>query len=484
MIKSPGLLTDLYQLTMACGYWKLGMAGREAVFHLNFRRNPFGGGYSVACGLEQVVELLRAWRFSRDDAAYLATLEGNDGEPLFERGFLDYLVSLELAVDVDAVPEGTAVFPFEPLLRVRGPLAQCQILETPLLTIVNFHTLIATKAARVCHAAGDDPVLEFGLRRAQGIDGGLSASRAAVVGGCSATSNVLAGRRWGVPVKGTHAHSWVMAFADELEAFEAYADALPNNCIFLVDTYDTEQGLHHAVRVGEALRRRGHEMIGIRLDSGDLGALSRKAREILDAAGFPDAGVVASSDLDEHRIARLKAEGARIDVWGVGTRLATAYDQPALGGVYKLTSIRDTSSGWRHCLKLSEDPIKISNPGIQQVRRYHDGGVFVGDVIYEETLGRSSVRVSAGNRERAVPADAEAEDLLVPVARQGEILYQPGAVAALRERTLAQLAALPDDVVRLQDPATYPVDLDRRLHRLKEKLVTEARSAVGRESHS
>ena len=302
------LLTDLYQLTMAYGYWKLGRAEQEAVFHLFFRKPPFAGGYAVAAGLETAIEFLRAFRFDESDIAYLASLTGNDGRPLFDAEFLGHLGELRLAVDVDAMPEGTVAFGQEPLVRVRGPILQCQLLETPLLNIINFQTLIATKAARICEAAGDDSVLEFGLRRAQGIDGALSASRAAYIGGCSATSNVLAGKLFGIPVKGTHAHSWVMSFDTEAESFEQYAAVMPNNCVFLVDTYDTLDGVRQAAEVGKKLRRQGHELVGIRLDSGDLAYLSIEARKILDEAGFPDAGIVASNDLDEHLIENLRTQ--------------------------------------------------------------------------------------------------------------------------------------------------------------------------------
>jgi nicotinate phosphoribosyltransferase len=281
------LLTDLYQLTMAYGYWKTGRAEHESVFHLFFRKPPFGGGYTIACGLEPVIEWLQNFRFAPDDLNYLATLSGNDGKPLFERAFLDYLGRLRLSLDIDAIPEGTVVFPHQPLIRVRGPILQGQLLETALLCLVNFNTLIATKAARICAAARGEPVLEFGLRRAQGMNGALDASRSAHVGGCASTSNVLAGKRYGIPVRGTHAHSWVMSFDDELEAFEAYAQAMPNNCVFLVDTYDTLDGVRHAIDVGRKLRARGHEMVGIRLDSGDLAWLSIEARKLLDDAGFP-----------------------------------------------------------------------------------------------------------------------------------------------------------------------------------------------------
>ncbi|MCA9701804.1 MAG: nicotinate phosphoribosyltransferase, partial [Myxococcales bacterium] len=314
-----GLQTDLYQLTMAQGYWKLGRADEEAVFHLGFRKHPFAGAFAIACGLEQAIDLVEGLGFSQAQRSYLASLVGNDGKALFDAGFLDWLGALRPTVDIDAMAEGTACFAHEPLLRVRGPLIQCQLLETALLTIINFQTLIATKAARIAAAAEGDPVLEFGLRRAQGLDGGLSASRAAYVGGCIGTSNVAAGARFGIPVRGTHAHAWVMSFAEEREAFAAYAEAMPNNCVFLVDTYDTLRGVERAVEIGKELRGRGHEMVGVRLDSGDLATLSLGARKILDAGGFAKAAIVASNDLDERRIVALKRAGAAIDVWGVGT---------------------------------------------------------------------------------------------------------------------------------------------------------------------
>ena len=289
---SLALLTDLYQLTMACAYWKSGTADKEAAFHLTFREAPFQGGFTIASGLEPAIEWLKAFQFSDPDLAYLATIPGPDKQPLFGKDFLDYLRKFKFSCDVDAVPEGTVVFPHEPLLRVQGPLLQAQLLETPLLNFLNFQSLIATKAARICLAARGEPVIEFGLRRAQGIDGGLTASRAAYVGGCAGTSNVLAGKTFGIPVSGTHAHSWVMSFDNEKQAFEEYAQALPNNCIFLVDTYDSLEGVRHAVEVGKELRQRGSELVGIRLDSGDLAFLSIEARKILDKSGFSNAAII------------------------------------------------------------------------------------------------------------------------------------------------------------------------------------------------
>ena len=481
-VPSPGLLTDLYQLTMAYGYWRSGMADHDAVFHLFFRKNPFRGGYAIAAGLEQALTLLGRWGFDDEALAYLADLTGNDGAPLFSADFLAWLRDTPLRLDIDAIPEGTAVFPHAPLLRVRGSLIQAQLLETVLLTLLNFETLIATKAARVCHAAAGDAVLEFGLRRAQGIDGGLSASRAAYVGGCSATSNVLAGRLFGIPVKGTHAHSWVMAFPDEDAAFAAYAAAMPNNCIFLVDTYDTLEGVRAAVRAGQALRARGHRLVGVRLDSGDLAALSRAARQILDEGGFPDAAVVASDSLDEHRILELKAQGARIDIWGVGTNLVTARDQPALGGVYKLAAIRAPGSGtWAPRIKLSEQPIKVSNPGIQQVRRYIAAdGTLLGDVLYQEGEQLDAVRgtfldPSDLKTVHTLPDAARSEDLLVPVLRGGQRVYTPPPLADVQARARAQVAALPGDLTRLDAPPedTWPLGLSAGLAQTKARLLAE-----------
>ena len=381
---SLGLLTDLYQMTMAYGYWKTDKKDLEAVFHLFFRQNPFRGGFAIAAGLATAVEYLENLHFDQAELDCLSTLRGNDERPLFDRAFLDYLSRMRLLCDVDAVPEGTAVFPNEPLLRVKGPLVQAQLLESAMLNIINFQTLIATKAARVVMAAAGDQVIEFGLRRAQGIDGALSAARAAYIGGCQATSNVLAGRIYGIPVKGTIAHSWVMCFDDELTAFRAYAQAMPNNCIFLVDTYDTLQGVRNAAVIGQELRQQGHEMIGVRLDSGDLAWLSIQAREILDDAGFPNAVILASNDLDENIIVSLKEQGAKIDAWGVGTRLVTGHDDPALGGAYKLSAIRRPGGAWEPKIKLSEQAIKISNPGVLQVRRYRRDGECAGDVIFDE----------------------------------------------------------------------------------------------------
>ncbi len=484
MTTSLALLTDLYQLTMAYGYWKGGRADRDAVFHMTFRSLPFAGGYAVAAGLGPAIEFIEAFAFDDSDVAYLATLAGNDGRPLFEPPFLAYLRDLRLAVDLDAAPEGTAVFPHEPLVRVRGPMLHCQLLETPLLTIVNFATLVATKAARVTQAARGDPVLEFGLRRAQGIDGGLAASRSAYVGGCHATSNVLAGKRFGIPVRGTHAHSWVMSFDDELESFEAYAAAMPNNCVFLVDTYDTLAGVRHAAAVGQRLKANGHKMVGIRLDSGDLAYLSIEARKVLDAAGLADAAILASNDLDERLIDSLKQQGATIGVWGVGTKLVTAYDQPALGGVYKLGAIRGENGEWHDKLKLSEQTAKTSNPGVQQVRRFlHADGSADGDAIFDELTGLPPGDVTIidpadANRRKTFAADAAHADLLVPVFRGGRRVYDVPPLSTSRQRTADQLALLHPTTKRLVNPHPYPVGLERSLHERKLRLIADERAKI------
>jgi nicotinate phosphoribosyltransferase len=476
---SLALLTDLYELTMAYGYWKAGPADREAVFHLTFRRSPFQGGYTVAAGLATAIDYVENSRFSAADVAYLATLTGNDDRPLFEPAFLDFLRGLEPACDIDAVPEGTVVFPQEPLLRVRGPLLEAQLLETALLNIINFQTLVATKASRLVLAAQGEPVLEFGLRRAQGIDGALSASRAAYIGGCEATSNVLAGQLYGIPVRGTHAHSWVMCHDDELSAFREYARVMPNNCVFLVDTYDTLQGVRHAVTVGRELRKQGHEMIGIRLDSGDLAYLSIEARRILDEGGFPRAAIVGSNDLDERIVETLKDQGAKINIWGVGTRLVTGCDDPALGGVYKLSAIRRPGECWQYKVKLSEQAAKVSTPGVLQVRRYSCDGVPLADAIIDENAmcdGRVTIVDPLDmTRRKSVPDGATSEDLLVPVFRGGRRVYEPVDLFSIRRRAAEQLASFPGGIKRFVNPHEYFVGLERGLHERKTRLILHER---------
>jgi nicotinate phosphoribosyltransferase len=475
------LLTDLYQLTMAYGYWKSGEAETEAIFNLFFRKHPFKGGYTIACGLSHVVDLMENFRFEDEDLEYLATLEGNNGERLFEDAFLAYLGEMSFECDVDAVPEGTLVFPHEPMIRLRGPLIQCQLLETAMLSVVNFQTLIATKASRVALAAGGEPILEFGLRRAQGVDGGVSASRAAYVGGVAATSNVLAGKLFGIPVKGTHAHSWVMCFDSEMEAFEKYADAMPNNCVFLVDTYDTVEGVKKAIEVGQKLREKGHEMVGVRLDSGDLAYLSIQARELLDAAGFPDASIVASNNLDEHVITSLKQQGARIGVWGVGTKLATAYDQPALGGVYKLSAIRRKGEEvWHDRVKLSEQAIKVSNPGILQVRRFTRGDEHIADMIFDErediTRDVTIIDPMDMTRRLRIPEGTTSTDLLEPVYRGGVLQHDElPDVHQARARAQEQLEQFHSGIKRFVHPHQYPVGLEKNLFDHKTRLILEAR---------
>jgi nicotinate phosphoribosyltransferase len=473
------LLTDLYQLTMAAGYFHAGKAEQESVFHLFFRKLPFAGGYAIAAGLGDVVRWLDGFRFGQVELDYLATLPGRDGAALFKPEFLDYLRDMTWKCDVDAIPEGTVVFPHQPLVRIRGPLVQAQLVETALLNIINFQTLIATKSARVCEAACGEPVLEFGLRRAQGPDGAVMASRAAFIGGCTSTSNVLAGMLHGIPVLGTHAHSWVMSFDTELESFEAYAAAMPNNCVFLVDTYDTLEGVRHAVQVGKRLRERGHELAGIRLDSGDLAWLSIEARRILDEGGFNDASIVASNDLDEHLIESLKHQGAKISVWGVGTKLVTGGEQSALGGVYKLGAIRNAEGVWEPKIKLSEQAVKVSNPGVQQVRRFSVSGEFRGDAIFDEEQGCPEPTIithpNDPNRAKVMPEDTPWEDLLIPVYRAGGLVMRLPALSESQARCREQLQHLHATVKRLQHPHKYTAGLESTLAARKIQMIHAAR---------
>lgn len=466
-----GLLTDLYQLTMAYGYWKQGLHDREAVFHLFYRKAPFGGSYAIFSGLELALELLENYRFDVDDAQYLGGLRDGNGQPLFSEGFINYLQRLRFTGKVEALPEGHPAFPFEPMLQITAPLLQAQLVETALLNLVNFSTLITTKTARIVAAAQGDPVIEFGLRRAQGIDGGLTASRAAYVGGANGTSNVWAGRFYGIPVKGTHAHSWVMVYGDELAAFRAYAEALPGNCIFLVDTYDTLEGVRHAIQVGRELREQGYEMNGIRLDSGDLAELSIQARRLLDEAGFPDAAIVAGNDLDEYRIADLKKQGARISVWGIGTRLVTAYDQPALGGVYKLAALRHPEGYWQYRLKKSEQLIKINNPGRLQVRRYRNAeGVPAGSFLYDpQRFGDfGNFYDFTGQGPHPIPPEWRGEDVLTTVMENGERRQPPAALEQLRRRAMAAHREL-----TTVDWSTFASGLEENLYQRKQELLAD-----------
>lgn len=477
--QSLALLTDLYQLTMSYGYWKMGLHTKEAVFHLFFRRNPFKGGFTIAAGLEAVIDFLDHLHFDESDIAYLSTIKGNDDEPLFSADFLAFLGSLKFSCDLDAVPEGTVVFPFEPMLRIQGPLIQCQLLESVLLNLVNFPSLIATKAARVCLAAKGEPVVEFGLRRAQGIDGAITASRAAYIGGCTATSNVLAGKLFNIPVKGTHSHSWVMVFDEEIEAFQAYAKALPSNCIFLVDTYDTIEGVKKAIEVGKWLKSQGKKFIGIRLDSGDLADLSIRSRALLDSAGFKDTLIFASNELDETIISELKRQGALITMWGVGTSMVTAKDQPALDGVYKLSAIRNPGEPWSYKLKLSEQMTKVSNPGILQVRRFKSGSENVGDVIYDLNLKLSDpctiVDPIDPIKQKILKPGLESRDLLVPIFRQGKRVYTLPTLSEIRSNTQRELSQFPVGLKRFLNPHQYVVGMEKALYDTKVELINHVR---------
>ncbi len=475
---NSALQTDLYQLTMAAAYFHAGKTEQDSVFHLFFRRLPFSGGYAIAAGLENALEWLENFRFQKDDLQYLRTLKTKNGTALFSQEFLSYLADLRLHLDIDAIPEGTLAFPQQPLLRVQGPILQAQLVETALLNLINFQTLIATKAARICHAAGA-PVLEFGYRRAQGPDGGLTASRAAYIGGCSSTSNVLAGQKYGIPVSGTHAHSWVMSFDDEQDAFDSYAEAMPDNSILLVDTYNTLDGIRHAIRTAGKLRQNGHQLTGIRLDSGDLAWLSQKAREMLDEAGLPEVKIVASNDLDEEVIESLRYQGAKIDFYGVGTQLVTAAGQPALGGVYKLTALKQADGSWKPRIKVSEQRIKSTLPGRLQVRRFFSGDRFVGDGIFDLDHLPSEPYVLVDPldplRRKTLPSDIQHQDLLQPVMREGKRLSETVALSQIREHAAEQLRHLHPGILRSKNPHPYPAGLMENLYERWEEMLSQYR---------
>lgn len=481
MSLNSALLTDLYQLTMAQGYWEKGKINEEACFHMTFRENPFHGGYAVACGIDQLCQLVDDFHFSAEDVQYLASLSAPGGGKLFKEEFLDYLLHMEPALNIYAVREGEIVFANEPIVRVTGPIMQCQIIETPLLNAMNFQTLIATKAARICDVA-KAPVAEFGLRRAQGPAGGLYASRAAVVGGCSSTSNVLAGAMFNIPVSGTHAHSWVMSFDSELEAFRAYAEAMPNNCVLLIDTYDVEQGLENAITVGLEMKARGQRLMGVRIDSGDLAWLAKMARKRLDEAGLTDTGIVLSNDLDEYLVNSILGQGAKVNSWGIGTKLAASYDQPTLGGVYKLSAVRpEGQEAWADCIKISEQSVKLTTPGVLDVRRYfHEDGRLAGDMVFDVNAGvdeREQIIDPSDRLRRKILAGKRYETLLHPLALQGKVCLGPEDRDAMtaQQRVRQGLSTLDESQKRLTNPHSYPVGLERSLFKRRESLVDELR---------
>ncbi len=464
------LLTDLYEITMGQGYFNEGRHEKTAAFDVFFRPNKLIT-YSVAAGMEQVADYLGQLHFSEDDIAYLRSLG------CFSEEYLAYLAKLRFTGDVFSVEEGEIVFPYEPILTVKAPMIQAQLVETAILTFVNHQTLIATKAAKIVDAAGGG-VMEFGLRRAQGADAGIYGARAAMIGGCVGTSNVYAGKLFHVPVSGTMAHSWVMDFGSELEAFRAYARSFPDNCLLLVDTYDTlKSGVPNAIQVFRELREAGHEGKGIRLDSGDLAYLSKRARKMLDDAGFPDAIICASGDLDEYSIASLKAQGAKIDSWGVGTKLITSADLPALGGVYKLAAVFEDGKEIPK-IKLSDTTEKITNPGMKEVYRIYDKatGKAVADYIVragEEIDENAPLELfhPVERWKRMTVENFTARNLRTPLVLGGERTREACPLSAYSERFKAEKARFWEEYMRRDLPHIYKVDLSPALCKLKADMV-------------
>lgn len=473
------LLTDLYELTMMQGYFQNKDKNETVVFDAFYRNNPNGGGYAIAAGLEQVIDYIKNLHFDEEDIAYLRSLK------IFEEDFLEYLSSFHFSGDIYAIPEGSVMFPREPVIKVVAPIMEAQLVETAILTIINHQSLIATKASRVCFAARGDGIMEFGLRRAQGPDAGIYGARAAMIGGCIGTSNVLAGQLFDVPVKGTHAHSWIMSFPDEYTAFKTYANIYPNACLLLVDTYDTlKSGVPNAIRVFTEMREAGIPltMYGIRLDSGDLAYLSKKARKMLDAAGFPDAIISASNDLDEYLIDSLKIQGATITSWGVGTNLITSKDCPSFGGVYKLAAVRDAEGNFIPKIKLSENSEKVTNPGNKTIYRIYEKetGKIKADLIClaDETFDESQPMklfdpVEPWKKTRLEGGTYTLRELLVPVFKNGECCYKSPSVMEIRDICQKELNTLWDETRRLVNPHKVYVDLSKKLYDMKIKLLDE-----------
>jgi nicotinate phosphoribosyltransferase len=465
------LLTDLYELTMVGGYLINGKEKQKANFDYFFRKIPDDGGFCISAGLEQFIDYIQNIRFTAEDLNYLASLR------LFPQRVIGYLEQFRFTGDIWAVPEGTVVFPYEPLIRVTAPLPEAQFIESALLNIMNFQTLIATKAARLCTAADGDPVVEFGLRRAHGPDAALGAARAAFIGGVQGTSNVLAGKLFDLPVAGTVAHSWVESFPTELEAFRAYCQVYPKGCLLLVDTFDTlKSGVPNAISIGRELRAQGKgDLKGIRLDSGDLAYLSKEARKMLDSEGFKDAKIFASSDLDEWIIESIKQQGGRIDSWGVGTKLVTAYSTPALGGVYKLTAIEENGR-IQPKIKLSDNPEKVTNPGIKKVIRFFDdNGSMRGDVMHleEEDLKSTPLRVyhpTIPQVSKVYPQRFMRQELLQPIFSKGRLVYKSPPLEKIQENCQENLSHLGSEFKRFKNPHIYHVSLSKPLMKTKRAL--------------
>ncbi|MCR5666053.1 MAG: nicotinate phosphoribosyltransferase [Eubacterium sp.] len=473
------LLTDLYELTMMQGYFKAG--NRDvAIFDAFYRENPCGGAYAISAGLEQLIDYIEHLSFSKEDIDYLRELN------IFGEDFLEYLSAFQFSGDIYAIPEGSIIFPREPLVKVVAPIMEAQLVETALLNIINHQSLIATKASRVCYAANGDGVMEFGLRRAQGPDSGTFGARAAVIGGCIGTSNVLTGKLFDVPVLGTHAHSWIMSFPNEYRAFKTYAELYPNACTLLVDTYDTlHSGVPNAIRVFTEMREQGIELkhYGIRMDSGDLAYLSKKARAMLDEAGFEDAVISASNDLDEYLIQSLKIQGAAINSWGVGTHLITAKDNPSFGGVYKLAAIQGKDGKFVPKIKLSENSEKVTNPCDKTVYRIYDKetGKIKGDLIclvdeqYDLSKELKLFDPNEPWKKTILPGGSYTmKELLVPVIKNGKSVYQSPPVMEIREYCNREKETLWDESRRLVNPQKIHVDLSQKLYDIKNELLNRA----------
>jgi len=474
------LHTDKYQINMMYAHWKQGTANERAVFEAYFRKLPFGNGYAVFAGLERVVRYIRGLRFGEEEIAYLRTQEEG-----YEEAFLRELREFTFSGTLLAVPEGTLVFPNEPMLRVEARVFEAHLVETALLNFVNFQTLIATKASRIKQVAGDDVLLEFGTRRAQEADASIWGARAAYLSGFHATSNLLAGMRFGIPAKGTHAHAWVQGHDTEEEAFRAYAEALPDQVTLLVDTYDTlRSGVPNAIRTARMLESKGKRMHAIRLDSGDLAYLSREARRMLDDAGLSYVRIVASNDLDENIIFNLKGQGARIDVWGVGTHLITAEDQPSLGGVYKLVA-REKDGALEPVIKISGNPEKVTTPGSKSVYRIvnRDTGKAEGDYIALTEEGEPSPGEPLKLFDPVHPylsktiANFDAVPLLQPIFQDGALVYELPALERIRRTHEEQLALFRPEILRKLNPDAYRVSLSERAWRLKMDMIRKASGA-------
>jgi nicotinate phosphoribosyltransferase len=480
------MATDMYNLTMAYAYWRLGRHNDQAVYHLSFRQNPFKGGFIICAGLQTAIDnIIQQFNITDEEKKYLTNLTDSNGDKLFSEDFILFLQNMQFSCDIHAVPEGTIAFPNEPLVRVSGPIIQCQLIETLLLNTIGFQSLIATKAARICLAAKNKPVVEFGMRRAHNIEGSMLASRAAFIGGCVATSNMLAGRKFNIPVRGTQSHSWITSFDKEEEAFKQYAAHTPHSMhVFLVDTYCTLKGIKTAIKVAKELQAQGRKFIGIRIDSGDLAWFSKQARSMFDQAGLKEAKIFASNEVDEYIIESIEHEGGKVDCWGVGTKLVTGGNTPSLGCVYKLSALKQKGQAeWQYKIKISEQIFKTSIPGMQQIKRFiSDNGEYLGDMIFDElnetNMSTNIIDPVENTHNKNFTPSTKSKLLLKHIVKAGQLLDDFSTLPEIQKFVKTELKSVHSGIKRFINPHQYPAGLEENLYKQRAQMIEKLKESA------